>query len=117
ANASTQRDASPIWAAKTIPAKRRRFFVHWRGRNATNAALSRERGRGSSTTGATSGSTIRSLVARGRENELEAAAAARLRVELDRAAESDRELVSNRQSKPGARIVARPERPEDALLL
>ena len=52
-----------------------------------------------------------------REDELERRAAADLGVELDPAAERLRELVRDRRPRPGAAAVARPERPEDPLLL
>ena len=42
----------------------------------------------------------------GRQNELEAAAAARLGLQLDPAAERDRELVRNRQAEAGTGVVA-----------
>ena len=42
--ASSHRPVSPILPANSRPANRRRFFVHWRGRNATSAARPTERG-------------------------------------------------------------------------
>jgi hypothetical protein len=42
----------------------------------------------------------------GRENELEAAAPAGLRIKLDTAPERDRELVRDRQAEAGAGVVA-----------
>jgi hypothetical protein len=52
-----------------------------------------------------------------RQDELEAAAPRRLRLELDAATERGRELVRDRQAEARAGVVARPERPEDALPL
>ena len=51
------------------------------------------------------------------QDEPEAAAPPHLAVELDPAAERDRELARDREPEPRAAAVDRPERPEDALSL
>src|SRR5207249_4757279 len=52
-----------------------------------------------------------------RQDELEAAALAGRGLQLDLAAERCRELTGDREPEAGALAVARPERPEDPLLL
>src|SRR3954465_588409 len=101
-----------------MPAKRRRFFVHCRGRSATKAARGSDRRCGRSRTGAGA------LIPRpgwwggpGRQDELEAAAVPRLGIELDAAAERRRQLVRNREPEAGAGVVPRPERAEDPVAL
>src|SRR5262249_56778086 len=51
------------------------------------------------------------------EDELDAAALARRRLQFDLATQRRRELAGDRQPEAGALAVARPERPEDPLLL
>src|SRR5688572_12835800 len=112
-----------------IPAKSRRFLVHWRGRSATNAATAGGRRPGSSTIVAGAASAMPRLYcassdASGRpaslrrprgQHQAEAAALAGLRVELDAAAEGSRELPRDRQPEPGSLGVVRDERAEDPL--
>ena len=50
-----------------------------------------------------------------RQPQVEPAARAELALELDAAAERDRQLAGDRQPEPGAAAVPRPERPEDPL--
>ena len=51
------------------------------------------------------------------QHEHEAAPPPRLALEIDPAAERDRELARDREAEPGAAAVARPERTEDPLAL
>ena len=125
---------SPILPANSRPANRRRFFVHWRGRSATSAARPTERGTATAVTAigrmvdgrpprpscrAPLGSTaLRAtqeggITGRRRSNRLPVA---ELALELDPAAERDRQLAGDREPEPRAAAVARPERPEDPLL-
>ena len=64
--AASHRLGSPSCAAKMIPAKSSRFFVHCRGRSATKAARAGERRRGSSRTVACAGSATPRLYVRSR---------------------------------------------------
>src|SRR5205809_474452 len=59
----------------------------------------------------------RHLAVAHRQDELEAAALAGHGLQLDLAAERCRELTGDREPEAGALAVARPERPEDPLLL
>src|SRR6266536_4102687 len=124
ASASSHRHPSPSCAAKTIPAKRRRFFVHCRGRSAIHTARARLRRGGSSRTRAVSGSVMRRMVEPrrrllrlGRQHELEPAALARLGFELDPPAQCEGELARDRKPEARPGVVARPERAEDPFAL
>ena len=97
-----------------IPAKRSRFFVHCRGRSAASAARATVRRGANSRTGAASGRVTRRMVERRslvlsafrRQHQLEAAAATRLGVELDPAAERNRELARDRKAETRPGVVA-----------
>src|SRR5436190_4136765 len=101
-----------------IPAKRSRFFVHWRGRSATRAASGSDRRCGRSTIGAgTLMPRWRLVAGRAWEDELEAAARSGLGLELDAAAERSGQLVCDCEPETRAGVGTRPERAEDAFAL
>ena len=113
-NASSHRLVSPSLAAKSSPAKSSRFFVHWRGRSPTRAARATEPrcGDGGHGHGLRIVDQLGGVAGSFRSNRLPVAG---LALELDPAAERDRQLARDREAEPRAAAVARPERPEDPL--